>query len=232
LKQDFILNNPQIIQALRENQNKKADALMAAADAMDFSFSPGFEQKMEKLIRAQRKLYYPLVRTSARKTVLALAAAFILMMITVFSVSALRKPFVEFIVSVYEKFSSIIFEQQASDMQPSTALESFYVPEYIPDGYALDEDNIIILSSQRILLFAGEHDTIEFQQFAHTSSTFIIDTEGISTEQVFVGGNEGIYYSNKGKQFLVWTNDLYGFSLAGRMEKEVLLAIANSLKEK
>jgi len=232
-QQDFIRDNPLIIQALRENQNKKADALMEAAEKMQFHFSPAFEQKMEKLIRAQRKPFYSLVSTRARKTVLALAAALILLIALMFSVAALRVPFVKFIVEAYEKFSSIIFEQSEPEVPLPVALDHIYEPEYVPEGYAFDEENAIAMNSLRFIKYIGEYDTIEFQQFALGTAMHTINTEGVPTEEVPIADDTiGIYYSNLGKQTLFWENSQCGFSITGYVEKEILLAMARSLKEK
>jgi len=206
---------------------------MEAAENMNFSFSLSFERKMEKLIRAQRKPYYPLVSTRARKTVLALAAVLILLATLVFSVSALRVPFLKFIVETYEKFSSMIFMQSETEAPLPTTLERIYEPMYIPEGYALDEENTITLSYQRILPYSAERGIIEFQQFVLGTTEQVINTEGVPTMEIAIGDDTiGLYYFNKGKQSLVWEDNQYGFSLAGGLEKEVLLAMARSLKEK
>jgi len=232
MKQDFIRANPMIIQALRENQNKKADALMAAAENMNFPFSLSFERKMEKLIRAQRKPYYSLVSTRARKTVLALAAVLILLATLVFSVSALRVPFLKFIVETYEKFSSMIFVQSETDAPLPTTIERIYEPTYIPEGYALDKESTIFIDTLRTLRYIRENDRIEFQQFVLEATKEAMNTEGVPTEEVPVNDTFGFYYSNIERQTLAWDNGLYGFSLAGNLEKDVLLIIARSLKEK
>jgi hypothetical protein len=232
VKGDFIRDNPQIIQALREAQNKKTDALLAVAENCDHTFSPRFEQQMDRLIRAQRKPYYPLIRTNGRKAVLALAAAFILMMSLVFGVSALRKSFVEILTETYEKFSTIFFVQSEPEALLPTSIERTYMPEYILEGYALDAESTVSMSLQRIWFFAGENGTIEFQQFVLGSGAFTANTEGIQTEEVLVGEDVGLYYSNRDKQSLVWENDQYGFMLTGPIDKDTLLAMARSLKEK
>jgi len=51
---------------------------------------------------AQAKPYYRFVNTSAKKALLALAVAFILLITMIFSVSALREPVVQFLAEVYE----------------------------------------------------------------------------------------------------------------------------------
>jgi len=233
MKQDFIRDNPLIIQALRENQNKKADALMEAAENIHFSFSSEFERKMEKLIRAQRKPYYPLVSTRPRRAVLALAVALTLMISLVFSVSALRVPVVRFIVEAYEKFTAIFFVKEDDSARLPETIESSYYPHWLPEGYVLDEARSVVSDSQAISLFVSQQgEVILFQQYTLIPIGLGINTEGVPSEEVFVGDCAGIYYSNLGSQTLLWENGKYGFSLEGPMDKEVLLKMASSLKEK
>jgi hypothetical protein len=232
MNSNFIRDNPDLIRALRQAQDEKTDELIAASRDSGYVVSDTFQQNMARLIRAQRKPYYPLIRTNGRKTLLALAAALILMISLVFSVSALREPFLEFLVKTYEKFSSMVFVQSEQETTLPTALEQQYVPAYIPKGYMLNEENSVVLSSLQMLLFEGKQDTIEFQQFVLGSVAFTANTEGVQTEEVLIGNDVGLYYSNLGKQSLVWENDLYGFSLTGHVEQDELLAMARSLEEK
>jgi len=233
MKQDFIRDNPLIIQALRENQNKKADALMEAAENLHFPFSPAFEQRMERLIRAQRKPYYPLVSTRARKTMLALAAVLILLTTLVFSVSALRVPVIRFIVETYEKFSAIFFVPEDDPARLPETVESIYIPHWLPEGYTFDEAQSVVSDSQAIHLFVSQQgDAVLFQQYTLTSAGLGLNTEGVPSEEILVGEYLGICCSNLGSQTILWENGQYGFSLEGPVDKEVLLRMACSVKEK
>jgi len=228
MNKDFIRDNPQLLRALRQAQDEKTDALIEASKNSTHVVSDHFKDEMERLIRAQRKPYYRYTNTRAKKTVLALAATFILMITMVFSVSALREPVVKFFVEVYERFSSVFFRETADI---PTTLEQIYMPEYVPEGYTLDKASSIEMSKLVIYLYPGTDGTVEYQQFLPDFAGFTINTEGIVHEDVFVGENEGVYYSNLGNQTILWTNDHYGFSLSGPVPKEELLAMALSLRE-
>jgi len=230
MKQDFIRDNPQLIRALRQAQDEKTDALIEASKGTPYAPSVEFERNMERLIRVQRKPYYKYTNTRAKKALLALAAAFIIMIPTVFSVSALREPVVKFFVEVYELFSSVFFGGASIEAPPMT-LAQIYLPEYIPEGYTLDESATIEMSRQAIFLYHGTDGIIEYQQFLYDSAGFTINTEGIVHEEILVGEHAGVFYSNLGNQTILWTNSQYGFSLSGPVPKEELLAMALSLKK-
>ena len=232
MKQDFIRENPLLIQALRQAQDEKTDALIEASKNSTHIVSDHFKHEMERIARAQRKSYYRYTNTRAKRAILAFAAALILMITMVFSVSALREPVVKFFVEVYELFSSVFFEKTVPEESIPTTLEQIYLPEYIPEGYALDEASSIEMSALTFHMYIGENGAIEYQQFIFDSSGFTINTEGIAHEMIMVGEHEGIFYSNLGNQTVLWASDPYGFSLAGPVSKEELLKMALSLKEK
>ena len=232
MKQDFIRENPQLIQALRQAQDEKTDALIEASKSSTHVVSDHFKHEMEQMARAQRKPYYKYTNTRAKKALIVLAATFILMISMVFSVSALREPVVKFFVEVYELFSSVFFEKTVPEDIIPTTLEQIYLPEYVPEGFALDETSSIEMSATAFFLYMGERGTIEYQQFTIDTRGFSINTEGIDHEEIFVSEHNGIYYSNLGSQTILWTTSQYGFSLAGPVPKEELLAMALSLKEK
>lgn len=100
MKQDFIRENPAIIRALGAVMDRKAERI----PVIEHTFSPTFEDRMNRLVRAQDKSYYRFVNTGAKRAVLALAVVILLLITMVFSVSALREPVVQFIAEIYEMF--------------------------------------------------------------------------------------------------------------------------------
>jgi len=100
MKQDFIRENPAIIRALGVAMDRKVERI----PVIQHTFSPAFEGRMNRLLRAQDKSYYRFVNTGAKRAVLALAVVILLLITMVFSVSALREPVVQFIAEIYEIF--------------------------------------------------------------------------------------------------------------------------------
>lgn len=55
-----------------------------------------------------------------------------------------------------------------------------------------------------------------------------INTEGIQTESILVNQNQGIYYSNKGMNDLIWIDDVYVHSIIGKVSKNEMMNMAIS----
>jgi len=226
---ETILNSPQFKQALFDIQTEECE--LYAKDTRPVTFSPSFERKMDRLIRAQRQSYYPLINRPYKKALLALAATFILLTTMVFSVSALREPVVRFLVEVYEKFSLVFYHQEAEEAAelPAT-IETYYAPAWLPEGYALDDDeqteDAILWFTQKYIDASG--DEILFMQFI-ISSGALIDTENIQAVEVKVHGYSGLFYSNKEIQNLVWNTGQYGFRILGPVTEADLLRMAESI---
>jgi hypothetical protein len=225
---EALLKSPQFKQALFDVQNEECERFAASMEPV--TFSPKFERKMERLLRAHRKPYYPLVNTNFKKAALAMAVVLIIMITTVFSVSALREPVIRFFVEVYEKFSQVFFHHQPEEQFPAT-LEVYYAPTWLPEGYREDAGQTvdIILSCERTYMNANM-DEISFRQHTITSSALRIDTEGVQAKQVVVNGNPGLAYSNKGIQHLLWNSEQYGFFVFGPVPETDLLRMAESIQ--
>jgi len=227
MKQDFIQRNPMLLMAIGEAMDRRVERIPVP----EHTFSPAFEQKMNRLIRAQSKPYYRFVNTKPKKAVLALAAALIMLLTTVFSVSALREPVVRFIMEVYEKFSQVFVQRQSEEQYPAT-LETYYAPTWLPEGYLENTDRFVdvMIICERTYENESE-DEIIFKQYT-LASIIAIDTEGVQTKLIAVDGNEGLYYSNKGIQHLIWNDGQYSFFLHGPVPEADLLRMAESLREK
>jgi hypothetical protein len=228
MNMDALLNSPQFKQALFDVHDQECERF--AATMKPVTFSPKFERKMERLLRAQKKPYYPLVNTNFKKAVLAMAVVFILMVTTVFSVSALREPVVRFFVEVYEKFSQVFFHHNEEEQFPAT-LEVYYAPAWLPDGYQENTSQMVdaIIFCERIYTGASKDDIL-FRQYTFTSSALRIDTEGVDAESVIINGNAGLSFSNKEIQHLTWNDKQYGFSVSGPVSKADLMRLAGSIQ--
>ena len=227
MQRKFIEHNPLIHKALGEIMDRRVEAI----PVIEHTFSPEFERRMERLIRTQEKPYYRLVNTNAKKAVLALAAAFILLITMVFSVSALREPVIRFIVEVYEKFSTVFFSNHEDALAPPTSLETNYEPSWLPEGYALEDAMTMATDYLRMDYYAKGSDYIVLQQYA-LSNGMNFDTEGVEIQSALIHGKAAIMYQNKGTWTLIWDNELYGFTLSGPEGAEDILRIAESLREK
>ncbi|MCL2301281.1 MAG: DUF4367 domain-containing protein [Firmicutes bacterium] len=224
---DDLLNSPQFKQALFDVQTAECERY--EKNLKPVTFSPEFERKMERLIRAHQKPYYSLISTRPKRILLSFAAALILLTATVFSVSALREPVIRFIVEVYEKFSNVFFHQEL-EVQFPTTLETYYTPTWLPDGYNKDARIVDVAFFCDWTYENEDGGEIKFKQYTITSSVLRIDTEDVQTKSYSINGKEGLYYSSKGIQHLAWSDGQYGFLVLGPISEADLLRIAESIQ--
>jgi len=225
MSMENILTSLRFRQALFDVQSEECERLAALPGTV--TFSPRFERKMERLLRVRRRPFYRYADTAGKKAVLALAAALILLVSLVFSVSAIRGPVVRFFIEVYEKFSQVFFQQQGESFP--AALEVYYAPAWLPEGYREDTGQMvnIFVQCERAYICEGKDDILFIQHVI--TGAWRIDTEGTQAKPVLVNGNEGFYYSNKEIQRLTWSDGQYGFLVSGTIAEADLLRIAESI---
>lgn len=198
----------------------------------DYIFSPAFEKKMSKLLSRQRSGSRLMYLRSGQKAAAAAAVILVMMSVTVFGVKAFREPAVSFIVNTYEKFSVMIFggDQEKPDEFPAS-IKEHYGPAFIPEGFVLK-------SSEEVPMFFqleyknNEGDLINCIQYVIETDQLTVNTEGADYEYIEINGHTGIYFSNKGYQYLIWNDEKYGFNVNGTVSRELILEIARSLEER
>ena len=225
------MNSPQFKRALFDVHNRECERF--AAEMEPVVFSPRLERKMARLLRAQRKPYYPLMNTGFKKVVLAAVLTIILMTTTVFGVSALREPVIRFIIEVYEKFSLVFVQPPPQEEEKSfpALLEVYYAPAWLPEGYQEDVEQMVdaVVLYERTYLDESENE-IRFKQYTMIATVSRIDTEGVQTKQVALNGHEGLFFSNKGIQQLLWNDGQYYFTMLGPVTEAEMLRMAESIR--
>lgn len=110
--------------------------------SIDYTFSERFNKRMAKLIKSQRKSYWVLINTAAKRAAV-IFVAIITLFTAAFSVKAIREPVLRFIKEVYETFTRYTYEGDMADK-----ITKEYVLTYIPDGFEqtskIENENSII----------------------------------------------------------------------------------------
>lgn len=230
--QKQLLAEDKLKAALEIYMEKQLSKLPTDDELGAYEFSPTFKQKMDRLIRAQRRPYYSMVNTAGKRVAVIFIAMLLALTTTVFSVKALRDPVINFFIEVYEEFSRIIFQNDNTGKLGTDRLEKYFTPQFLPDNFALvTEEKYDNIAVYRYRDSAGRDISYE-QTILKGMNNMVIDTEGITTENVIVNGTVAIYYSNKGYDNIVWNDGVYVFSLSAPSElgKSELLRIAESVK--
>lgn len=199
-------------------------AALPATEQPAAYFTPEYEAYMNKLIKKQQKVYYYWTNTTPKKVACVLVAILLMAIITTFSVSALRKAFLRFIAETYETFTSVAILDD-----PTVSDEAFspMSPTYIPDGYTL------ISETQNGAMYTCVYQNAEQKRIRYYQTTakgnFVLDTEGVTYEKIYVKNHEALYYYNKENHMLFINQGTYVYMIFGNGDKEEMIKMMSSI---
>lgn len=191
--------------------------------------SERFEKNMQEIIEKQRRgVIVP--RTVLVRKVACFIIAFVIVAGSLFSVSAIRQPVVNFFVSIFETFSSVSTNDEVNTTAPST-LVTIYHPSTVPEGYTISSVNADqILSS--ITYINSTNQIISFKQSVLSHTHFMIDTEETTLIDIIIDEYNGQYFINDDNISMYWITEEYSFflSLPSTFTLDEAVAIAESLE--
>ncbi len=123
-----------------------------------------------------------------------------------FSVSAIRKPIIEFFVEIFDEFVHIFADDEIKE-----SLDSYYVPTYLPSGYT--EENEDVQKSFLYHVWSNDTEKIVMTQRLGNLANYYLDNEDAeyTTEDISV---YTVHYTLKNEVYTcVWANDEYTFML-------------------
>lgn len=140
-----------------------------------------------------------------RRIVIGLITA-LLIVSTMFSVSAVRKPIIEFFVEIFDEFIHIFADEE---IEPSN--NSYYVPEWLPDGYA-EKEKMIQDACKSHIWINGENKITFSQYFDNTMDAYLDNEDSdYTTQDISI---YTVHYTLKNGVYLcIWANDEYTFML-------------------
>ena len=157
-------------EAFREVISSEFSHIPKNEDEIDFEFSERFNKRMTKLINSQKKAYYYLINTAAKRV--AIIFVLILTMFTAaFSVKAIREPIIEFVKQIYETFIHYSVEGDTTDK-----ITKEYTLSKLPEGF----DKTDIVRNDYLVTTIYENtsgDIIEFTQATTKYAQIHIDNE-------------------------------------------------------
>ena len=165
--------------------------------------------------------------TAGRRIASIAVAVLVAATVTTVSVEALRKPVFHFFAEVYEKFTQIFFV----DDTPNVSEIQFEkkTPAYIPEGYVV-ESEIATPTVYKIVYSNGNNQKLRYAQNLKESGEIQADTETITYTNIMVGNYHGITYSNKGVNYIVFSDDKYNYTLSGDLSVNELIKIAKTIE--
>lgn len=200
-----------------------------AASETEHIFSDKFNKESAKLIKRQKRSYYPLICTSARRVACIIVSFLVVSMTTVLSVDALRKPFFEFIASIFSDHSEIRVDDSEAKDAPKIIEEKYEITT------GLEGFNISFVSESeemRLIEYKSGNNFIRFMQYTFDLGTANVNTENAKVEHISINGYDAIaWISNLSTTHIMWNNGEYIFNIISDVGQDALIDIAKSVQK-
>lgn len=198
----------------------------------DINYEPHkFSEKTEKLIHRAINMrvawYYDFINTTAKRVAVIIATAIVALATATFSIEALRKPFINFIIEKFEQFSMINFIT-TNDMGESIEKIEYKNFRYIPEGFWIKREQKEQLYYKIIYVNDKSEEFCFIQKTINTNET-AIDTEKGETQEILIGEFRALLSSSKDYKQIFWSDGNYEYILWGNLEKSELIKIAESI---
>ncbi|MBN2285978.1 MAG: DUF4367 domain-containing protein [Tissierellales bacterium] len=161
------------------------------------------------------------------------AAVIVLVILTamsavIFSVEAIRVRVLNFFMEKNEKYTEVRIDSNNGKLTPVQDWDSYYSPEYLPEGYFFSEasDGGLI----KVLEYTDGVNQIVITQ-GGSDSGIQLDTEDAVVTEVTIDGNEGLLVIKDDWTMLFWHNDDSSFTIYGRINEEEIIKISENIKK-
>ena len=192
----------------------------------DVHFSLDFERRMEKLINRNKKPYFRLINTAAKRVAIIIAVIIIALTGTVLSVDALREGVKNFVIETFEKFSVLSFDKNS--VIPKE-IEECFAPTYTPSGFKIIEAENS--EGSNFILYKDDNgSSIYYTQLVVDGALSYIDTQDAVTEEI--GKYLFVRKEQINRSAIYFSDEEYSYEIVafGNLSKEELLKIAESVK--
>lgn len=221
------MTRAEVINAFREVASEEFIHIPNEED-IKYEFSEKFNKKMKKLLR---KTEHKGIHHSAKisKRIIAVAAAIVIILAGLMSVSAIREPVVNFVLDFFEDHIDFGFSGDVSQ-----EIEYEYGFSEIPEGF--DLVNKISDYDIKYTKFKNEKsgDELILKQTITDQKSISVDNEhGISTTN-FINGMEVYIYEHENGDYIQanWIKESYSMFLVyyGDIEKDDFIELIKLIK--
>lgn len=220
------LNKERFNEAFREALSCEFKDIPRDEEQIDYTFSPSFEKRMNKLIAAEKKPTWKFINT-ARKRAVLIAAIIVMLMTAAFSVSAIREPIVKFFVELHETFAHYVMDGDKRD-----AITTEYQITKLPDGFVQTDKKE---NPTRIMTTYENSvgDILELLQTITKGVDMFVDTENSEEKIITVLDREIHVYTRPGFVQAIWVQGTSLMTLThyGEMDTAEIVEIIQSIKE-
>jgi hypothetical protein len=217
-------------QAIIDEYNEEIDSIPPKEELIKtIIFSPDFELRMKRLFaREKRKGYYKKALSYSKRV----AAAFVITTTIIFGMllfnPEVRAAVKNTVVEWYDKFTSFIFQSEASDTNKNMEWQ----PEYLPTGY--HENFIEKLGKSTNVEYADPQGNIVYLSYRpeENDTNISVDNENHKIESETINGQVAYILRATSEEFengVIWSMEGYTFSLWSKLSVDELVKIAQSI---
>lgn len=193
--------------AFREVASLEFSHIPQDEKSINYKFSDIFNNRMEKLIKSQRKPYWNFISTASKRAAVIIVAVLTLFT-AAFSVKAIREPIIKFIKQVYESFTHYSFDGNTVE----TITKEYAITQML-DGYEqidkIANDNSVVTTYRNEV-----GDSITFSQMTtEHSAGYFVDNESGDLYAETVDGIKVEFKEWYDTKTAIWTNDGYVFTI-------------------
>ena len=215
-----------LVMAFELYNKKLSESLPTDEELKDITFSENFENKMQKLIRAQKKSYFYFINTVGKRAAVIILAIMISLTATTFGVKAIRESVIKFITETFEKFTAVSVENEEAEAQDDIVKTA---PQYIPEGYAL-ESEIDVVGLYQMTFENQDGEFIDYIQKINLGTIANVNTEDIKYDRININSLEGIKYIKNSINTVVFADEIYMYTVYGQVSFDELIKMAESIK--
>lgn len=196
------------LQALSQAFEQDTDRLMLTLEGREeHSFSAEHCQKMNKLIKHQRKPYFKLVCSASRRAA-CVAAAFVILIMSAMTVTG---------------FFSEMFSGR------DEIVEKYYISE-LPKDFEKTDD--ISTDDTNAVSYRRGNEYIVFAQYTEKKGKLVFDLHDLTESFTDTDGQSYVVYNDDQTTLLLWRKAGYTFTLHGNLNKDELVKLCRSIKVK
>lgn len=202
---------------------------LLSEEVVEHTFSPEFEEQMDKLIKRRRKPYYSMINTVGKRVAVIILVFFIVSFTTVMSVEALRKPFLKFITNMFSTHSEIKSDPDDSKEYPKTIERKYGITKGIEDYTKSVEEQ---RSDVIFIDYTNGKNVISFEQHVVDGFAGYYNTEDATIEHIDINGHDAIgWIDNHNYYTLIWNNGEYVIEISSNIGKYELIETAKSVQK-
>lgn len=194
------------IKAFMESEQRK-NALLPCKDESEWALSGKFEKSMNKLIQKNKRIQLSTRRT-VTKSLLAAIITIMVLFTGLMSVSATRKPIIEFMKKIFPQFNEITLNGNLDP--PVETIQTEYTLTNLPEGYEISNYQ----KSVNSVFIIWTNESGEEITFAQTilNSNVSIDNEHTYRE-LEINGLKAYLSEDEYGCALRWSDGYYCFTI-------------------